>query len=77
MFAFLGPLLGFILNIVGDMFKVSKEQREAWAKMIEYSQKKKSDSVKLKLAAREQKLKKQEALSKFYADKLKKDPSKK
>ena len=70
MLAALGPLLGLILNIVADIFKVKKETRENWAKTIEYSQKKRSDSVRLRLAAKEQKLKKQEEISKYRAEKL-------
>lgn len=70
MLAALGPLLGLILNIVADIFKVKKETRENWAKTIEYSQKKRSDSVRLRLAAKEQKLKKQEEIAKYRAEKL-------
>ena len=70
MLAALGPLLGLILNIVADIFKVKKETRENWAKTIEFSQKKRSDSVRLRLAAKEQKLKKQEEISKYRAEKL-------
>ena len=76
MLAALGPLLGLILNIVADIFKVKKETRENWAKTIEYSQKKRSDSVRLRLAAKEQKLKKQEEISKYRAEKLRDEPPK-